>query len=337
MATDPTQFNNKEFEKLFKETIRVVADGISGLGSQLNEAIIKGAKETTDKADKDVLGRLRNSIRSSFKSIEDSVDNLSVKQEQIKRGSLSYNQVVKNGNKLRDKVLLLETKRNKLLALGQDFTEKQKADFEGYKEDLEESLQTQEKFAKSIEEKAGSLGEIFSRLAQTPVVGQLLNAQQATEAMRESLAKGESSMTAFGAGAQAAFQNLERGTVILAAISAIVKIFKFVVGSMFRADELTTNLAKNLGISKENARGVLENLQEQSTVLTSISYQTDDIIAAQAELVNITGAVTRNLEQQAGQQAFLTKFVGLQGDEAAFLNIFQSSVSFLFPTVYLFG
>jgi len=317
---DPLQFNNKKFEKEFKESLRVVSDGISSLGSQLNEAITKGVRDTTEKADKDVLGKLRRSIRGSFKSIEDSVDNLVVKQEQIKRGELSYNQVVKNANKLRDKVTLLEAKRNKLLALGADLNQRQAADLEGYKEQLEDTLQTQEKFSQSIEQRAGALGEIFTRLSNLPFVGELINGQEATEKMRESLAQGDGAMKAFGKGAAAAFKNIEKATVILAVVGALKKVFDFIVSSAFRADELTSAVAKNLGVSKDSAEALRKNMQRANDVFASTAYITEDLIQAQQELVNLQGALTLGTEEQIEGQAFLTKFIGLQGENAAFVN-----------------
>lgn len=317
---DPSQFNNKKFEKEFKESLRVVSDGISSLGSQLNEVIVKGAKDTTEKAEKNVLANLRRSVTASFKSIADDIDKLSVKQEQIKRGELSYNQVVKNANKLRDKITLLETKRNKLLALGVDLSAEQRKDLEGFKDELEETLKTQEEFSESIEKKAGALGEVLSRLSNLPFVGELINGQEATEKMRKSLAEGNSAMTALGDGAAAAFKNIERASIILAVISTLKKVFDFIVSSAMRADELTTAVAKNLGVSQKSAEALRKNMQRANDVLASSAYITDDLIQAQQELVNLQGALTLGTEEQIEGQAFLTKFIGLQGENAAFVN-----------------
>lgn len=113
---------------------------------------------------------------------------------------------------------------------------------------------------------------------------------------------------------------LERGTVILAAIAAIKKVFDFIVSSMFRADELTTSMAKGLGISKKNAKEFEESLKNATRYLEGTAYISEEIYQATAELAQTQGAITQFTKETADQQAFLTKFIGLSAEQAANLN-----------------
>lgn len=313
MAKKLSKEELQKIESQIEENIRVGTDGFISLTQKITEGLKERARQAAD-VDKAAFQSAADSFERTSKSVGAKLDNLIRTQNQMIRGELSYNQIVKRGNKIKDEIALLESKRIKALLDGNiEFSDEEQLRLSYYKATLESVTDQQEDLAKKVEQRAGALGEIFRRLSKTPVVGELLNMEEATEGIRNSLFAGESLVTAMGKGFKAMFKGIGPLAIGLALLKAFVDL-------LVRGDQLTTDLAKNLDISKEAARAQLDVLKDTTGVLEGTSYVTEDILKAQKELLDVQGAVLQTTNDNVKQQAFLTKFVGLQADQAALLN-----------------
>lgn len=91
------------------------------------------------------------------------------------------------------------------------------------------------------------------------------------------------------------------------------------LGSLFSADISTTKLAQNLGVSKDEARGIKQDF-EVIAINSGKAYLTGVKFAeAMGELGNEIGAVAGFTADQLQSQIELTKLAGLQNSEAASL------------------
>ena len=321
---DKPNFNKDEFKKDVIDSVSVIEDTVISIFENINTKLKRQVKDTSNELDSAVLSKLRVDINKSVRGFASSLATTRKTLKDTLEGRGKISDILKLQVKMQNSISEIEYRRQLLVKNGlEDSAEMESLqnDLNIAYEDAEEVNESILKYQEDINEQAGLGGKLFQALADTPFLGTLFNAQEATKAINLAVQDGKSGIEAFAEGAKKAFLNLERGTVILAAIAAIKKIFHFIVSSMFRADELTTSIAKNLGVSKDNAENLVEQLQRQNDVLTSTSYITEDLIEAQSQLVQFTGAVTRNLNEQAGEQAFLTKFVGMQAESAALLNI----------------
>lgn len=326
--------NPKGFKKEMDDTLNYVEDTIVSIFSNLQTRINTTIRDTGNELDKNYFRKLRNQTTGATTALLNSIEKTRDELKKVTEGEGRINDLKKVQSGLQRKINALTQKREQLQRNNLDLTARDAKALEQAQDKAEEVNEELISFQEKINERAGAGVRIFQALADTPFLGTLFNAEIATDEIQKNVIAGDSAIQAFAKGAQKAFLNLERTTVILALVAGIKKIFDFFVSSAFRADELTTSVAKNLGISKDNAAGVVENLQSANGVLRDTSYVTDDIVEAQKQLVDFTGAVTRNLNTQAGEQAFLTKFVGMQAEGAALLNVAFDNQGKLTENVY---
>ena len=104
-------------------------------------------------------------------------------------------------------------------------------------------------------------------------------------------------------------------------IGALALAVKFIVDLFIAADENTTNIAKNLGISKSAAEGLRLEFVEIAAENENLLVTSTSLIAAQGELTQALGATTRESKNLAENQVFLTKNLGIAGDKAAEMQL----------------
>jgi hypothetical protein len=324
MAQTPNNFDKQKLKKDFDESIAFMSDGISSLGAQLSAVLDKSFKEMSSGAEKNVLGNIWRKTNSAFAAVKKELDNVVITQKRIEEGELSYNQVVARGSKVKEKIAILEARRNELQLHGRDLTKEQVKDLKEYTDELVAATQAQTDLAAEIEDKAGAIGQIFTRMSNTPVIGQLLNAKAATEAMRKSLAGGGSALKSLGLGLKQLLKGLGPVAIALAAFEAIQGL----VQTMFRASKQTKELAVNLGVSMKAAKAFKEELLAAAGANDGIFYTTEELLKTYGLITKTQGIFTSNIAQQAVEVNFLTQGLGIAGENAVNLsNIFENQGS----------
>lgn len=197
-------------------------------------------------------------------------------------------------------------------------------------ENLEASIVAGEDQVKFLEkyvgewDKANLAGGLLHRtmkgLAKVPLVGQLLNAKDATKAMNKSLLAGETSIKAFGKGVSAAFKGIEKSTIILAAVAAAFKALTFIFDLFLGAQRDTVEIARNLGISRDYARELRSDFNDIAATSGTLRVNGKDVQASFEQLTNQLGAQVNLTSDLVEGQSFLTKLYGISGESAAKLS-----------------
>ena len=120
--------------------------------------------------------------------------------------------------------------------------------------------------------------------------------------------------------------NVEGGTLAEKA-KIIAKSFQEVaitglVASLFKADSTTTDLAKQLGVSKEEARGIRSQFNEIAVDSGVAALNSISLAESMIQLGDTMGATAGFTNQQVVDQTKLTQMVGLQAEQAAKLAEF---------------
>jgi hypothetical protein len=97
--------------------------------------------------------------------------------------------------------------------------------------------------------------------------------------------------------------------LVVAALYLIKKAFDF--------NKETTQLAKDLGVSVDEARDMEQSFNNMSGSSSNLNVNTKSLVEAQKQLSSATGLTAEFSEQMLTDQIQLTKFMGLSGDEAA--------------------
>jgi hypothetical protein len=166
-------------------------------------------------------------------------------------------------------------------------------------------------------------GTIFSGLKNTSI-GKLIDFDSVNKAMKATKAGGSSTFAVLGTGAKAFGASLKAALgpigLILIAAEAIQKAFELFVEASFAADKRVTDIAKNLSIGKEGARGIYDNLTDLKGTLDTEFATTENIVKAFGEIANLTEFVTSATKDQVETQIVLTNQLGQSVDEALALQ-----------------
>jgi len=141
--------------------------------------------------------------------------------------------------------------------------------------------------------------------------------------------KGMSSMSRGLIAAKAGFKAL--GPVVRTALGPIglimlaVDAVKMIAELFVAADKNTTQIAKNLGISKSAAEGIRQEFIIIGEESKNVLVNSKSLIDAQGELAQALGAVTVESKDLAENQVFLTKNLGIASDQAAKMQLMFSA------------
>lgn len=149
---------------------------------------------------------------------------------------------------------------------------------------------------------------VSTLLQQIPVIGQLFGKpfEDAAQNIRDIGVENGNLFEKINAGAKA-FDN-----ILLTGIGT----------SLFVADSSTTNLAKQLAISKDSARDLKLSFNEIAIDSGTSALNANNLVKSFIELGDSIGAVSGFTNEQIEQQGRLTNLVGLQAGEAAKLGEF---------------
>ena len=93
--------------------------------------------------------------------------------------------------------------------------------------------------------------------------------------------------------------------------------FIFIAKSAFDADKSTTNMAKQLGVSKDEAQEISNRFNDIALKSGDSTINASKLKEAFSQLGNEVGAVVGFTDEQIKMQSKLTKLVGLESSEAA--------------------
>lgn len=107
-------------------------------------------------------------------------------------------------------------------------------------------------------------------------------------------------------------------------MTTIAGMFKIMLNSAFRFNDISVDISKNLGYGAEEANRLTQNLVEVAAHSGNVNVTLKNAGEAMAELNNATGLVGEYSADTLETQIMLTKQFGLQADEAA--GIYKLSV-----------
>ena len=309
--------------KEINDIVRAIDSGFSSLSNNLQD-ITSDLKNATGQAR--AFNSIQRDINNSITQISKNNEKLIKNQIALNNGQLSskiINKQIQEITAAREVLGLrlnrLQDQQNNGIAL----TKKQKQEIKKLEEQLSESSQEvlnnyqgQLDQVKKIETKLGIFGRLAKGLGKIPLVGDLLDAEGALEAMNKSALAGKSLFTNLGAGIKAAFSGIEKSSVILAVVSALYKAINFFVDALVGADKRVTDIAKNLSISKESARDVYQSFINSKSSLDAQLSTTKNIVEAFNDLTELSEFSVLATQKQIDNQIILTKEIGVSKEGA---------------------
>lgn len=200
---------------------------------------------------------------------------------------------------------------------------------------LEVSREEQETLANYIQNwdkvnfKLGLTGRLVKSLASTPFLKDLVDAKGALQDMEKAALENKSTFNVLGTGIKTAFQGIEKSVLILGLLAVAVKTIEFFVKAMIEADKQVTDIAKNLGISKESAREtrdefftIVDKAEELATIERGRVILQKELVASNFEFnkllgvsVDLTSTLGENGQQLLVQYTNIVKALKLTEEE----------------------
>jgi hypothetical protein len=351
IAKDITNQSFKELLNTIDDYSNAIDDITENLNKQLTsyDSIKLSTRQYGDalkstlpfvKENKDLSQKLTQIYTTNNKLADKLVEN----QEDLITGQLSLNNVAKDIAKVRQQQLNIELSQrdiaqeievltNESIGLQGEELENIQFKLEALKEineqleaekentqSIADNLQKQADSASKIEAKVGLGGKLLSGFKKIPVLGDILDVDGAKDAMQAAAANGASSFGTLGAGVKALGPSLKAALGPLALITIAVEAIQALVEAMFEADKRVTNIARNLNISKEAARGVYSNLIGIKKEVDDIRFGTKDLTEAFDDISQLTEFTTIATKDQVKAQVELVNLLGIQKEDALALQ-----------------
>jgi hypothetical protein len=332
--------NPDDLKKKALETASVVEDALRSITDNIQtafETAMMGADRISQSTAKDIQARFNkmskvtddisaNAVKLrkgllDVKNVKNQIQNIDIKQTAL------ATQLVTHLSQERGALVDINGLKNEALDLSSNLTDEQRTlikeyiKLEGYNNIYTDQLQEQVSEQEKITNKLGISAKLIKGVSKIPIIGDLVDTNEALEAMNENIAKGGNRLTALGAGIGSLGKSLLASlTDPLVVIGLIIKAFKVLIELGFRADTQITDLSKSMAISKEEATALRDRFVEIQNTGNSLFETTKNLVAAQLELASAFGATRGFSEQQVKDQVYLTKQIGLSVEEAASLQ-----------------
>lgn len=302
----------EEILKETQETAQILKESFNSLGAtirtQLN-ANLTGA----DAATKQLIKKVKFDLSSAINGLGKSSEKLLENQLKLNKGQLSTKDLAKQMLDLEYKGLkiandLLTAKNNGLILDSEAV--KMLNDIEEKMKEESDELTKQLTTSQAIEKSMGNLGGVVKGLSKIPIVGQFIKAEDVLDKMQGTAAKTRSTIAVLGTGFK------EIGKNIVSGISDPLTIVTFLLNAGLKADKQVTELAKSLGVGKDQANGLRQNFVEYSRSSQDAFVTTNRLIKAQSELTQELGVAGKYTGKQAEDFSRLTELIGLSASEA---------------------
>jgi hypothetical protein len=263
----------------------------------------------SNKIQKEEISNIKSTYRDLGKelkelnSLSDKYNNNQLKTRDISKAIAENNRADRNLS-----IQIVKALNDKNFALAGNLQRAQKIN-----NTIGDELLALEEANKYIDERIGLTGVLIKSLGKIPFIGNFLKTDEAITEMRALAKEGASTAKIITTGFSKAFEGLSTGAVALAA-------FKFFKEAAFKADQQVTELAKSLGVGKDQANGLRQNFVEYSRSSGEAFVTTNRLVKAQSELSQELGVAGKYTGKQAEDFSRLTELIGLSASEAGKLS-----------------
>jgi len=185
---------------------------------------------------------------------------------------------------------------------------------------LDEEIKKRERIEKAL----GLTGKLLKGISKIPILGDLLDTDKALKAAEKAANAGAGSLkvmdTALVSLGQSFISNLTSPAALL---GLLIGLFKELIDLGFKYDKILTQNAKTLNISKETADIITKRFVEQNSSqvllnknLSKVFFTLTNQAQALEELNKLYGTAVYFSDRQVQDQIYITKQLGLQGEEA---------------------
>lgn len=309
---DPTEKLNIE--------LAFLRDQITSIGAQISDAINERLEETADIADRISTTINKTTAKSAVKSVTDLTKGLDFalqNQLKINQGAIKLSDITKAQQNLEFRRLTLKQNFQNLEDLGLITIEnrlKKEVEINEALNNETKILQDQVNAYNSINKKLGVTGKLVGGISKIPVLGNLIDAEEALGAAQLEAAKDTATSTSvmkkafssLGSSLKANLMDpLTSITLVLAGVKQLYNIFKNI-------DNETGNFAKQMGISYNEARATRKEFEEIAANSGDVNITASKLLKSQLEINKALGVNAKISEEDLKTYTQLRDVVGVE-------------------------
>ena len=334
MATNPQEEAKKAKKELqgINEIVGALDDGFQSLTSRLTD-VVDELKDASGEAT--LFSRIQKDTLSSLNSISRANEKLIKNQIELNSGSLSSKKITEQIQSLAATREILQQRLNNLLTKQTDglkLTENELKEINKLQNGIAETTQEvadnytkQLNAAQKIENKLGNTGKLLKGISKIPVLGNLIDAEEALAAAQNEASKETSTRASV---MKKSFESLGSSlktslTDPLTQIALLVKAFQtlYKIGVGFSKDQ--ADISRTLGVSSDRAGEMANNMREMARNSNDLFANAKDNLTAFKELNDTFGTSVEFNQKQLATQTKLKEAAGLTADEAAKLAEYE--------------
>ena len=280
------------------EDLAFLRDQITSIGAQIGEAINDKLEETAGIVDRVSNTINRTTAKAAVKSVTDltrGLDTALQNQLKINQGAIKLSDITKAQQSLETRRLTLKQNLQRLemleLISGEERIKQETEIGEALNKEAK-ILQDQVNAYDSINKKLGITGKLIGGVSKIPVLGNLIDAEEALGAAQMEAAKGTATSTSvmkkafssLGTSLKANLMDPLTGiTMVVSGVKALYEIFK-------KVDTETGNFAKEMGISYDEARATRKEFENLAASSGDVNITATKLLQTQLEINKALGA-----------------------------------------------
>ena len=323
-----------------KDTFVEIKDTLKSISFILSHDI-NGQIEDWDTVSKKIAQSTTKDLVKGLEAARKVVGESEAIQESAGKKLLSRSKIESQIEKLKNAQLSIGSSLASLEAQGVESDLKREELTAAISEDLQRQLNILNEqliLAGKNERALGRTGMIMQGLTKIPIVGQLLDAKRATEAMEKAAAKTNSRWKVFQVGIKEMGASLKESLndplviafsafkLISSAISGIVKLFKIAIELGLKFDQTTFDIAKNVGVTVDEA----EVLQRQFIAISKSSenwgLRSSEVAKTYQDISNSLGFMAPSNKEFLETATLIQKRLGASAEDMSALAL-QSTLS----------
>ena len=301
----------KEASKAFRG-LSSIAEKLQSHQRGINDLSSKELKNLQKKSENE-KSRLENAVSVLKNKRDELAQEARILSQRVRYGTVTIAEQKRLAeiNKEHKQTLLAQNELNSLLANQNEL-------YNGLTLTLDKELKQQIE----IEKRLGVSGNLVKGISKIPVLGNLINAEDAlASAQAKAAEEGSNRFKVMGAVFGSLGKSLKTNlTDPLVVGGLLLKGFKMFLELGFAVDKQITELGRSMAVTKDEAALTRDRFVEIQNSSNNLLDTTNNLVEAQGQLAKSFGATRGFTDAQLQDQILLTKQVGLEEEAAAGLQ-----------------
>lgn len=241
------------------EEVALLRDALSTIGETIGERINEELEQTEGLV-KRIYKATSRDVNRAFLDTVKGTDKILANNVKIAQGSLTQADIAKQLQGIEEKRLGLSASIEQARLLGIKVSKREEKNLLKTLDRQKEVLKEQGKRAKNLQDRLGVTGKLLKGLSKIPILGNVIDAEEALGAAQKAAAGDASKLkVAFAGIGKGLSSGLKSAVNPMTILLAIGKMF---FDTLMKVDKLNTAIAKTFGVSKNQANEINASFED---------------------------------------------------------------------------